>query len=199
MTESSDRLRRQIEFILEIDKLKKIRRRTYLTDQSRKENDAEHSWHLAAMAILLSEHAAGDVNVTRVMKMVLIHDIVEIDAGDTYAYDEAANRDKGAREQVVAQRVFGLLPENQAGECRALWDEFEAAETGESRFALALDRILPLIMNYDSGGMIWVENGVTEAQVRRRMEPIVRGCPALARLADQLIENAAKEGRLRAE
>jgi len=197
--DTQSRFLKQIEFIREIDRLKKIVRRNWLCDGSRRENDAEHSWHIAAMAMVLAEHAAEPIDLLRVIKMLLIHDVIEIDAGDTYAYDPAANEDKEARELVAADRIFGMLPDDQAVEFRALWDEFEEESTAEARFALALDRILPLMMNIDSGGMAWIENGVTAKQVRDRMAPIVDGCPALAELAECLIQRGVDEGRICAE
>src|SRR5436309_14613445 len=139
----NDRFERQIRFILEIDKLKGILRRTYLLNVDRAENTAEHSWHLAIMAILLAEHANEPVDVARVVKMVLIHDIVEIDAGDTYCYDTEAALNKAERERAAADRIFGILPEDQSRELRELWDEFEEGRTPEARFALALDRFIP--------------------------------------------------------
>src|SRR5437762_7515762 len=144
----NERFEQQIRFILEIDKLKTILRRTYLLNVDRSENTAEHSWHLAIMAILLAEHANEPVDVSRVVKMVLIHDIVEIDAGDTYFYDAAAALDKSEREQAAADRLFGILPPDQGLELRELWEEFEANETADARFALALDRFIPQLHNY---------------------------------------------------
>src|SRR6185369_16498977 len=145
---AAERFERQIRFVLEIDKLKTIIRRTYLLNTDRAENTAEHSWHLAVMAILLAEHANEPVNVAKVVKMVLVHDIVEIDAGDTYFYDSNAALDKPEREMAAADRIFALLPEDQAKELRDLWDEFEDGRTPEARFALALDRFIPQLHNY---------------------------------------------------
>ena len=149
------RFERQIQFILEVDKLKTILRRTYLINADRVENTAEHSWHLAIGAILLAEHANEPVNITRVLKMVLVHDIVEIDAGDTYFYDEAAEVDKSTREQRAADRLFGILPADQGEELQTLWEEFELGETPEARFALALDRFMPQLHNYYTEGRSW--------------------------------------------
>src|SRR6056297_294642 len=155
------RLEQQVAFILEIDRLKTIYRRTYLTDTSRFENSAEHSWHIAVMAMLLAEHANTlEVDQLRVIKMLLIHDLVEIDAGDTFAYDTAAHADKAAREQAAADRLFGLLPADQAAEFRALWDEFESRQTPEAKFAGALDRLQPLLHNLYTHGRSWREHGV---------------------------------------
>ena len=147
-----DRLEQQMNFILEVDKLKKIGRQTYLSDGSRKENDAEHSWHLALMAILLGEHANEKVDVLKVVSLVLIHDIIEIDAGDTYAYDDEGNKTKREREEKAADRIFNLLPKDQAVYMRELWEEFEEGETPEARFALALDNVQPTMLNDASGG-----------------------------------------------
>ena len=143
-----ERLQQQMEFIAEVDKLKKIGRQSYLTDSSRKENDAEHSWHLAMMAIFLSEYAKEEVDVLHVISMVLIHDLVEIDAGDTYAYDTEGNKSKRAREEKAAERIFNILPEDQAKKVRDLWEEFEANETPEANFANALDRVQPIMLNH---------------------------------------------------
>ena len=142
-----DRLQQQMQFILEVDKLKKITRQTFLADGSRKEDDADHSWHLALMCALLSEIPNKEVDVLKTIKMVLIHDIVEIDAGDTYAYDNAGNETKRQREEAAADRIFNLLPEDQAGEMRDLWEEFEAAQTPEAKFANTLDKVQPLMLN----------------------------------------------------
>ena len=161
----NQRLSQQIEFILEIDKLKSIIRRSYIINGQRRENTAEHSWHLAMLAFILHEHANEPVNLLRVLKMVVAHDIVEIDAGDTFLFDTVGAQDKAAREQAAADRLFGLLPDDQAIELRQLWDEFEAQETTDSRFANALDRLIPLLLNYHSGGRTWQENGITGDRV----------------------------------
>src|SRR5438874_2362757 len=151
----NERFERQIRFILEIDKLKTILRRTYLIHADRAENTAEHSWHLAIMAILLAEHANEPVDVARVVKMVLVHDIVEIDAGDTYFYDPLGAADKAEREHTAADRLFGILPPDQSLELRTLWEEFEAGTTADARFALALDRFMPQLHNYYTKGRSW--------------------------------------------
>ena len=172
-------LHAQLAFLAEIDRLKGIIRRTPIMDGSRLENSAEHSWHLAMMAVVLAEHAEPGVDVGRVMRMVLVHDIVEIDAGDTFAYDVAANVGKEEREQRSADRIFGLLPSAQAAELRALWDEFEDGTTPESRFALALDRLQPLLANDRAGGGSWRTHAVTREQVVARMRPIEGAMPAV--------------------
>jgi 5'-deoxynucleotidase YfbR-like HD superfamily hydrolase len=170
--EISDRFREQIRFIVEIDKLKGVLRRTLLTDRSRRENSAEHSWHLAIMAVLLAEYAEPDVDIARVMELVLVHDLVEIDAGDTFAYDVDGNMDKESRERAAADRIFGILPSDQSVRLRALWDEFEEGQTPEARYALALDRLQPLLQNVNAEGGAWRSHGVTREQVLLRMSPI---------------------------
>ena len=160
-----DRLEAQLAFLAEIDKMKSIIRQTPLIDRSRRETDAEHCWHVALMAALLAEHAEQPVDVGRVVKMLLIHDLVEIDAGDTFLYDAAANADKDAREQRAADRIFGLLPPDQAAEYRALWDEFEARQTADARYAAAIDRVQPIMNNHLSQGMCWQANKVQPERV----------------------------------
>lgn len=174
-----ERLQKQMEFIQEVDKLKKIGRQSYLTDQSRKENDAEHSWHLALMSILLSEYASKDVDVLHVISMVLIHDLVEIDAGDTYAYDTEGNKTKREREEKAAERIFNILPEDQAKKVRDLWEEFEANETPEANFANALDRMQPIMLNHASEGRAWAEHGVALSQIMERNVNVQKGAPKL--------------------
>lgn len=190
------RLEQQIAFILEIDRLKSVLRQNYLVDGSRRENTAEHSWHIAVMAMILGEHASAPVNSARVLELLLVHDLVEIDAGDTFAYDSAGEQTKAAREQAAAERIFGLLPPSQVEHLRAAWDEFEANETPESRFALALDRLMPMIHNAQTEGRAWRANGVTADKVRHRAESISRGAPALGALAIRLIESSVAAGFL---
>ena len=151
----TERLEKQLAFILEADKSKQVFRQTYISDGSRKENDAEHSWHLALMCALLHEYANAPIDVAKTMTMVLIHDIIEIDAGDTYAYDDAGNETKRAREVKAADRLFGLLPDDQRKWLRGLWEEFEEGESAEARFALALDKIQPVLLNDATGGRSW--------------------------------------------
>jgi len=177
---SDDRLERQLEFIRELDRLKSVLRRTSLIDRSRLENSAEHSWHLTAMALTLFEYAPAGAEVARVVEMLIVHDIVEIDAGDTFAFDAAANADKIDRESRAAARIFGLLPADVGRELRARWDEFEAGETPSARFANALDRLQGLIVNDAArDGGTWRLHGVTRSQVIKRMSPIVEGAPKL--------------------
>jgi putative hydrolase of HD superfamily len=189
--DAPDRLAAQVAFVLEVDRLKSVLRRGRLADGSRYENSAEHSWTLAVMALVLAEHAAEPVDVATVVRMVVIHDIVEVDAGDTYVYDEAGALDKQAREEAAADRIFALLPPEQAAEVRALWDEFEAGTSPEARFARSLDRFAGFLLNHASGGATWRENGVTADRVLDRNEMIDAGAPALwqevrRRLADAL-------------
>ena len=158
--ETLKRLKQQMEFIVEVDKVKNIFRQTYLADGTRKENDAEHSWHLALSAVLLQEHMEEKADITKVIIMVLIHDLVEIDAGDTYAYDEEGTQSKREREEKGADRIFGMLPEDQGEMFRALWEEFEAYETPEAKFAHLLDNFQPLLLNDASDGKSWAEHGV---------------------------------------
>lgn len=190
-----DRLTKQIEFILEIDKLKHILRRSSITDGSRKENDVEHSWHLAVMVMLLAEYAPEPIDVMRTIKMVLVHDIVEIDAGDTFIYSTVAREAAHEVEQAAADRLFGMLPDDQASEFRALWDEFEARVTPESRFARALDRLQPIMLNYANRGGPWREHNVTAEQVTSLNMPILeQGAPRLAEFAAKLFLDAQEKG-----
>jgi len=189
-------LEQQIRFIIEIDRLKNVLRQNYLADGSRRENTAEHSWHVALMAMVLSEHAATPVNNARVLELLLVHDLVEIDAGDTFAYDNAGSETKAAREQAAADRIFGLLPGAQASRLRALWDEYEASDSPEARFALSLDRLMPMIHNALSEGRAWQANGVIADKVRQRAESIARGAPALGVLANEFINSSVAAGFL---
>jgi putative hydrolase of HD superfamily len=193
----STRLSQQLAFILEIDKLKSILRQTPITGpERRQENDAEHSWHIAVIAALLAEYAPTAIDVARVIRMLLIHDIVEIDAGDTFAYDAAGYSDKAERESRAADRIFGLLPADQAAQLRALWDEFEAAATPESRYANALDRLQPLLLNSRTGGGSWSNHRVTRTQVLTRMEPIRHGAPELWPVVQDIVDDASARGWL---
>ena len=196
LTSSGNRLQQQLEFIVETDALKRVLRQTVLIGDGRRENDAEHSWHLALMAIVLEEYAAEPVNVLKVVKMVVIHDIVEIDAGDTFAYDEEGQRGKEERERAAAGRIFSILPDNLSAELSQLWEEFEARATAEARYANALDRLQPLLLNYHSGGATWKNNGVVEEQVIRRNRHIEDGAPVLWSYAEQMIARAVDEGKL---
>lgn len=174
-----ERMEKQFAFIEEIDKEKLIGRQNYLADGSRKENDAEHAWHMALMIILLSEYANEKIDVLRTVTMALLHDVIEIDAGDTYAYDESAKLDQRERELVAADRIFNLLPEDQAKKMREIWDEFEAYETKEAKFARTMDHIQPLILNALSGGKSWKEHSVRESQILKRNERTAEGSEEL--------------------
>lgn len=191
-----ERLQKQIDFIVEIDKLKHIFRQTLLMDKSRNENSAEHSWHIAVMAILLKEYAADDIQLEKVLKLVLIHDLIEIYAGDTFCYDDEANKDKKDREAKAAEKLFNILPGEQADEFRALWDEFEACETPESRFAAALDRLQPLIHNFYTDGHTWQLGNVTREQVLQRNEKTRLGSPALYGYVKKIIDQSVEMGIL---
>ncbi len=192
------RLAQQIRFIIEVDKLKEVFRQTLLTQSRRQENDAEHSWHLCLMVIVLAEHAnTPSIDVLRVLKMLLIHDIVEIDAGDTFAYDTARMADQHEREALAADRIFGLLPPDQANEFRALWDEFEAKLTPESTFATAIDRFQPMLQNCLTEGAAWRQHGVTSDRVTERNRHIADGAAEIWTYAAQLISDAVKAGHLK--
>jgi putative hydrolase of HD superfamily len=190
----ASRLKHQIQFLVEIDQLKQIFRQSFLMDGSRQENDAEHSWHFAMIALILAEHAKEPIDVSRVLRMALIHDIVEVDAGDSFVYDEAAMATKPARELAAAERIFNLLPSDQASEIRALWDEFEAGETPEAHYANAIDRFCGLLCNYQSGGGGWKRHKITASQIRARNQHIEDGAPALWNLAQEFIRDALEQG-----
>lgn len=190
------RLAEQLAFILEVEKLKTVLRRTPLLDRSRVENDAEHTWQLALMAMVLAEHSSEAVDLLRVLKMLLIHDVVEIDAGDTFAYDSVGAASQIARELKAAERIFALLPQDQAREFRALWDEFEAKASAESRFANAIDRLQPLLHNFFTDGGTWNTAGVTSSDVERRMRPIGEASETLGSLSARLIKLAVEQGIL---
>lgn len=193
----NERFKQQLRFILELDKLKNIYRQTYVLHEDRTENDAEHSFHLAIMAGILAEHARESIDVLHTIKMVLVHDVVEIDAGDTYAYDTEGAKTKADREQKAADRLFALLPDDQCCEYRALWEEFEARQTPEAKFANALDRIQPLLLNYQKGGISWKKRNITSQQVVSRNQGITEdGSEAIGQLAYEIIEAAKQEGML---
>jgi putative hydrolase of HD superfamily len=192
-----DRLTQQLDFLLEIDRLKEVLRQSYICRGLRKENASEHSWHLAVMALVLAEHAGTAVDIMRVVKMALVHDLVEIDAGDTFCYDDAGNADKPAREAAAADRIFSLLPQDQGRELRGLWEEFEARATPDARFAASLDRLMPLMHNYASRGRTWREHGVAAAQVLERNRHIEDGSAQLWAFAESLIEDAIEKGWLK--
>ena len=193
----SARFTEQIRFLVEMDKMKNIYRQTRVLHEDRAENDAEHAWHLAMLALVLSEYANEPVDLKKVLATVLIHDIVEIDAGDTYAYDEAGNATKAEREQKAADRLFGMLPEDQGKEMRQLWDDFEAFATPEARFANALDRVQPLMLNYCKHGESWKTHGTKRGQVEKRTQVIREGSEVLHDFVAELIRRAAEEGLLK--
>ena len=183
-------------FIGEIDRLKSVFRQTYLNDGSRHDNSAEHSWHLATMAVTLSEYAPAGVDVARVVRMALVHDIVEIDAGDVFIYDEGQEVEKASNEQRAADRLFGMLPPEQAAELRALWEEFEARQTPDAKFAAALDRLEPLLHNYFTGGGAWKEHGVKASSVIRINSRIGESSAGLWEFARDLIDECIARGYL---
>lgn len=175
----NERLDKQFDFLREIDREKLIGRQTYLADGARKENDAEHAWHMAIMTILLSEYANEEIDVLKTITMLLIHDLVEIDAGDTYAYDDEGRKTQAERESRAAERIYGLLPEDQAQRLLGLWLEFEAQETPEAKFARTMDHIQPIMLNDASGGKSWLEHGVRLSQILKRNERTADGSQAL--------------------
>ena len=211
----NERLKKQLEFLLTLDKLKNVYRQTYILCDDlpqgskefddnfkekkplpRRENDAEHSFSLAIAAAVLAEYSNEPVDVAKVMKMVLVHDAVEIYAGDTYCYDDEGAKTKEAREKAAAEKIFGTLPEDQAAEYRALWDEFERNDTPEARFSNAMDRIQPLLLNYSREGYSWKEHGVNSSQVRKRFDKVKDGSEELGRMVDDLLEKAIENGFL---
>ncbi len=192
-----DRLKKQLEFMIELDKMKNLYRQTYVLHEDKKENDAEHSWHIALMAFLLEEYANSPVNTLKVMKMLLIHDVVEIDAGDTYRYDAEGNKTKAEREEKAAQRIFGLLPDDQKKEFYSLWREFENCETNDARFASVLDRIQPMLLNYTKGGISWQEHGVYSNQVKSINIGTDEISESLAEVIKNIIDDATDKGWLK--
>lgn len=194
MLMENERLKKQIEFLKEIDKIKQIFRQTLLMDGTRHEDDAEHSWHLAMMAMVLSEYAKEKVDVSHVIKMVLVHDIVEIDAGDTFVYDEKGYEDKEEREKKAAERIFNILPQDQANEIKALWEEFEERKTPDAKFASALDRMQPIIHNYYTNGHSWREHGVKSHQVLERNKIVGEIAPELWQFINDILEDSINKG-----
>ena len=192
-----ERLKKQLDFILEIDKEKNILRQTHLSGHGRRENDSEHAWHMAIMAYLLRDYANTSVDITKVMLMCLIHDIVEIDAGDTYAYDAEGLKTQKAREDAAKERIFSLLPEDQKKELVALFDEFEDFTTPESKFAHAMDNLQPLLLNNSNGGGDWREHGVSAEQVYGRQKKTALGSEKLYDVTDQIIQEHIEKGNLK--
>lgn len=191
-----EKLKKQIEFILEIDKEKNIFRQTHLTNHGRNENDAEHAWHMAIMAYLLKEYANEEVDISKVMIMCLIHDIVEIDAGDTYCYDEELKKTQKEREEKAKERIFSLLPDEQAKEMMNIFDEFEKSETMEAKFAHAMDNFQPLLLNNSNGGSDWKEHNVTKSQVYSRQGKTKEGSNKLYEITDQILKENLEKGSL---
>ena len=192
-----ERLKKQLDFALEIDKEKNILRQTHLSGHGRNENDAEHAWHMAIMAYLLREYSNEPVDITRVMLMCLIHDVVEIDAGDTYAYDEEGKKTQKAREEAAKERIYSLLPEDQKEELAAIFDEFEESKTPESKFAHAMDNLQPLMLNNSNDGGAWREHGVSAKQVYGRQSRTKEGSEKLYEVTDQIIKKHREKGNLK--
>ena len=188
-----EKFKKQMDFLLEIDKMKNIFRQTYISDASRKENDAEHSWHMALMAFVLAEHFDSP-DILKTVKMALIHDIVEIYAGDTYCYDPEGSKDKAEREAKSAEKVFGILPDEQGREFLELWREFEGMETKEAVFASILDRLQPLMLNYASRGVSWLEHGVVSDQVRERDAIFKSGPEVIEAYLEEVLSESVKKG-----
>ena len=195
----TDRLKAQIGFIMEIDEMKKVLRRNLIKDGSRRENDAEHSWHLAVSAMVLAEYAGEkDTDISHVLKLALVHDLVEVYAGDTFAYDTKGYEDKEQREKDAADKLFSLLPDGQSEEFRTLWDEFEENETKESKYANALDRFMPLLLNYQTKGHTWkLQDNITSESVYKRMEPIKTGMPEVWAVVEEIIADSIRLGYLK--
>lgn len=194
-----ERLKRQMEFLLEIDKLKTVLRRNYISDGTKRENDAEHSWYFAIAALLLAEYSNNAIDISRVIAMALIHDIVEVDAGDTFVYDEKAKEGQYAREQKAAKRLFGILPSDQQQYCMTLWQEFEENKTNESKFARSIDRLVAIILNFQSKGKAWRENGVGSQRIYEVNKRIEAGSSALWLFVKDIIVRAVDEGFLERE
>ncbi|EHR7163898.1 phosphohydrolase [Vibrio parahaemolyticus] len=193
-----DRLEKQLALLIELDKLKSVLRRTRVKSaEGRLENSGEHSWHVALMAVLMEEHSNAPVDICRVMKMLLIHDVVEIDAGDTFVYDTAATKEQAEKEIKAAERLFGMLPTDQGQELLALWQEFEAAQSDDAKYAKALDRLIPMLLNYHNNGQSWKENSVTREQALTINKRIEFGSVTLWDKAKELIEEATEKGWLK--
>lgn len=193
----TDRLKKQLDFILEIDKEKNVTRQTHLTNHGRREDDAEHAWHMAIMTYLLSEYANEPFDVAKTMLMCLIHDLVEIYAGDTYAYDTEGKKTQGSREKAAEDKLFSLLPEDQAEKLKSLFEEFDKNETPEAHFANAMDNLQPLLLNNSNGGNDWKEHDVCAAQVYGRQERTKYGSELLYELTDRILQENIKKGSLK--
>lgn len=197
--EINERLQKQINFSLEIDKEKNIFRQTHLSNHGRRENDAEHAWHMAVMAYILQEYSNEKIDIAKVMIMCLIHDIVEIDAGDTYAYDENAKKTQKDREEIAKQRIFSILPENQKEDLMMIFDEFEKSETPEAKFVRAMDNLQPLILNNSNNGDDWKVHNVTSRQIYGRQNSTKNGSTTLFELTDKIIQENIKKGNIKSE
>ena len=194
----TEKLSRQLKFLAEADKMKSVPRQTILTDKSREENDAEHSWHFALMAMTLFEYAGIEgVDINRVIKMALVHDLVEIYAGDTFAYDAGGYESKEKREREAADKLFAILPEGQASEYRLLWEEFDAMDTPDALYASAVDRFQPFLNNYLTDGHTWVKHGVSAEQIYRRMAPIKTALPALWEFIEFVVNDSREKGYIK--
>ncbi|PQJ40009.1 phosphohydrolase [Vibrio campbellii] len=193
-----ERLEKQLALLIELDQLKSVLRRTRVKSADRRlENSGEHSWHVALMAVLMQEHANAPIDIARVLKMLLIHDVVEIDAGDTFVYDVAASKEQEEKELKAAERLFGMLPSDQGDELFALWKEFEAAQSDDAKYAKALDRLIPMLLNYHNDGQSWKEHGVTREQALTINKRIEFGSVTLWDKAKELIEEATEKGWLK--
>ena len=194
----TEKLKQQLQFLTEVDKMKNVFRQTLIADKSREENDAEHSWHFALMAMTLFEYAGFDgVNMDRVIRMALVHDLIEIYAGDTFAYDVKGNESKEAREKEAADKLFSLLPDKQAAEYRSLWEEFDRMETLDARYASAVDRFQPFLSNYLTEGHTWVKHGVTADQVYQRMDPVRTALPEVWEFIENVIRESCEKGYIK--
>lgn len=192
----NDRLKSQLEFLVEIDKMKSVLRRTLIIDGSRRENDAEHSWHLAMLAMVLEEYSEREINISRVVRMCLVHDLVEVYAGDTFAYDEKGYEDKLARENAAADKLFSMLPPEQGSEFRALWEEFDEAQTADAMYAAAMDRLQPIMNNFMTNGHTWREGKVTSDKVLDRMQKIKQATPELWPVVEYIVNTSIERGIL---
>jgi putative hydrolase of HD superfamily len=197
MTQDIDRIKQQILFIERLDQLKQVLRQNLVMDESRRENSAEHSWHIATMAVVLAEHAPYSLDQLRILKMLLLHDVIEIEAGDTFCFDVEGNKDKDERERLAADKLFGLLPADLADEFRNLWEEFEQGQTPESRFANSLDRFQVLLQNINTRGGTWRIHGIDKARVVKRMLPIREGAPSLWPIVESCLAEACSQGFLK--
>ncbi len=190
----NDRLLKDIEFIVELDKMKSILRQTSLIEEDKREDDAQHSWHIAVMAMVLNEYANEDLDDKKVIKMLLIHDIVELYAGDTFCYDKKGNKDKSERELLAADKIFGMLNKGKALEFRALWDEFEEMKTPEALFAASMDRLQPMLNNYYNDGGTWKKFGVDKDAIYKRISPVKKSSNKLWEFVEHMIEDAYSRG-----